>query len=98
MDKKRLEASMLKVGQLVVGLEVKQRHVFLEDFEAEHLQKQFCCFFGNGAVFGLRAHDENMISHLIVIGEEEGISQGIVEERLCVQLIQYFDQMYQKVL
>lgn len=79
---------MLKVGKFVVGLEVEQRHVFLEDFEAEHLQEQFRCFFGNGAVFGLRAHDQNMISHLIVIGEEKFIGQSIVKERFSVQLIQ----------
>lgn len=89
---------MLKVGQFVVGLEVEQRHVFLEDFEAEHLQKQFRCFFGDRAVFCLRAHDQNMISHLIVIGEEKFIGQSIVKERFSVQLIQDLQQMYQEVL
>ena len=89
---------MLKVRKFVVCLEIEQCHVFFELFEAEHLQKQLCCFFGDRAVFGLRTHYQNMISHLIVIGEEESIGQSIVEKRLCVQLIQNLEHMYQKIL
>lgn len=87
MNEEGLEAGVFEVGQFVVGLDIEQRHVLLKDLEAEHLQEQFRCLLGDGSVFGLRAHNQDVVSHLIVIGEQEVVGKGVVEERLGVQLV-----------
>lgn len=89
---------MFKVSQFVVGLEIKQGHVFLKGLETEHLQEQFRCLLGNGTIFGLSPHDQNMIGYLIIIGKQEIVGQSIVEQRLSVQLVKDLEQMYQKIL
>ena len=62
---------MFEVGQFVVGLEIEQRHVFLKDLEAEHLQEEFRCLLGDGSVFGLSSHDQDVVRHLIVISKQK---------------------------